>query len=83
MPACTDDQQKVLENHRRQPERSRLDRWLGQRQRHLERMVGVVSKTDKHSITLVGIALLASSRNQKASLNRNTLWLIEFPLSRR
>jgi len=82
MPACTDDQQKVLENHRRQLERSRLDRWLGQRQRHLERMVGVVSKTGEHSITIVGIALLASSRNRKGSLGRNTLGLIEVLLSR-
>jgi hypothetical protein len=82
MPVCTDDQQKVLENHRRQPERSRLDRRLGQRQRHLERMVGVVSKTGEHSITIVGIALLASSRNRKGSLGRNTLGLIEVRPSR-
>ena len=54
MPAGTDDQQKVLENHRRQPERGRLGRCLGQRQRHLERMVGVVSKTGEHSITIAG-----------------------------
>ena len=54
MPIGTDDQQKVLENRRRQPERDRLGRWLGQRQRHLERMVGVVSKTGEHSNTIVG-----------------------------
>ena len=79
MPASTDDQQKVSENHRRQPERSRSDRWLDQRQRHLERMVGVVSKTGEHSITNVGIALLASFTNEKASLGGNTPGLIEFP----
>jgi hypothetical protein len=83
MPACTDDQQKVLEIIADNPERSRLDRWLDQCQCHLERMVGVVSKTGEHSIKIVGIALLASSKNQNASLNRNTLGLIEFPLSRR
>ncbi len=55
MPVGSDDQQKVLENRRRQPERGRLGRWLGQRQRHLERMVGVVSKTGEHSNTIAGV----------------------------
>jgi len=54
MPIGTDDPQKVLENRRRQPDRGRLGRWLGQRQRRLERMVGVVSKTGEHFITVVG-----------------------------
>jgi hypothetical protein len=40
-------------------------------------MVGVVSDAGEYSITIVGIALLASSRNQKASLGRNTPGLIE------
>ena len=47
--------------------------------RHLERMIRVVSKTDDHSITIVGIALLAASRNEKGSLGRNTLGLMEVP----
>jgi hypothetical protein len=52
-------------------------------QRHLERMVGIVSKIGEHSITIVGIALLASSRNQKASLGGSTAGLIESPVQRR